>query len=78
MAIVAAVGLRTEAGDSVEVRRILRTGERTQVTLYERVPGDFCSPAARDHYPVHIVVFPRTVLPIVFSEIEEERVPCGE
>lgn len=78
MAIVAAVGLRTEAGDSVEVRRILQTGQQTQVTLYERVPGDFCSPAARDHYPVHVVVAPRTLLPIEFSEIEVERVPCGE
>ena len=78
MVLVAAVGVRTEAGDSVEVRRILQTGEGTQVTLFERVPGDFCSPAARDHYPVHIVVAPRTLRPIEFSEVETIRVPCGE
>jgi len=78
MAIVAAVGARTEAGDSVEVRRILRTGNGTQVTLFERVPGDFCSPASRTHYPVHVVVAPRTLEPIRFSDIVEERVNCGE
>ncbi len=78
MALVAAVGVRTEAGDSVEVRRVLQTGEGTQVSLFERVPGNFCSPAARDHYPVHIIVAPRTLLPIRFSEVETVRVPCGE
>jgi hypothetical protein len=76
--LVAAVGLRTEAGDSVEVRRILQTGEGTQVSLFERIPGDFCSPASRDHYPIHIVVAPRTLLPIDFSTVEPERFPCGE
>jgi len=78
MVLVAAVGVRTEAGDSVEVRRVLQTGDHTQVSLFERVPGDFCSPAARDHYPVHIIVAPRTVRPILFSEVETVRVPCGE
>jgi hypothetical protein len=77
MVLVAAVGLRTEAGDSVEVRRVLQTGEGTQVALFERVPGDFCSPAARDHYPVHIIVAPRTLEPIRFGELITERVPCG-
>lgn len=79
MAVVAAVGLRTEAGDSVEVRRVISTGDRTQIDLYERIPGDFCSPAARDHYPVHIIVAPRTPLDTIqFSEVKLERVPCGE
>jgi hypothetical protein len=78
MAIVAAVGIRTEAGDSVEVRRILQTGVGTQVDLFERIPGDFCSPAARTHYPIHIVVAPRTLQPTRFSELVTERVPCGE
>lgn len=78
MVLVAAVGVRGEAGDSVEVRRVLQTGEGTQVSLFERVPGDFCSPAARDHYPVHIVVAPRTLLPVRFSHVVTERVPCGE
>ncbi len=77
MVVVAAVGSRAEAGDSVEVRRILQTGEGTQVHIFERVPGDFCSPAAREHYPVHVVVAPRTREPIRFSEIIVERVPCG-
>jgi hypothetical protein len=77
MVLVAASGKRTEAGDSIEFRRILQTGENTQVTLFERLPGNFCSPASRDHYPVHIVVSPRTLLPIQFRDFVEELVPCG-
>lgn len=77
MVVVAAVGSRSEAGDSVEVRRILQTGEGTQIHLFERVPGDFCSPAAREHSPVHVVVSPRTREPVRFSDIVVERVPCG-
>ena len=77
MVLVAALGRRTEAGDSVEIRRVLQTGEGTLVTLFERIPGDFCSPAARDHFPVHIVVAPRTLLPIEFGAVEKEWVPCG-
>lgn len=77
MVVVAWVGLRTEAGDSVEVRRILRVAERTEVFLFERVPGDFCSPAARDHFPIHIVVAPRTRQPTDFGDLVQERVPCG-
>jgi len=77
MVLVAAVGERSEAGDSVEIRRILQTGDGSQVTLVERQPGDFCSPAARDHFPIHIVVAPRTLEPIRFSEVVTDRVPCG-
>ncbi|MGD2120547.1 MAG: hypothetical protein PVJ76_02325 [Gemmatimonadota bacterium] len=77
MVVVAAVGRRTEAGDSVEVRRILQVANRTEVFLYERVPGDFCSPAARDHFPIHIVVAPRTLQPTDFADLVQERVPCG-
>ena len=77
MVLVAAVGRRTEAGDSVEVRRVLQTGDGTQVNLFERIPGDFCSPAARTHYPIHIVIAPRTLPPIRFSEVVQERVSCG-
>jgi hypothetical protein len=77
MVVVAAVGSRSEAGDSVEVRRILQTGEGTQIHVFERVPGDFCSPASREHYPVHVVVAPRTREPIRFSDIVVERVHCG-
>ena len=77
MVLVAADGKRTEAGDSLEIRRILQTGDGTQVWLFERIPGNFCSPASRDHFPVHIVVTPRTLLPIQFLEFTEERVHCG-
>jgi hypothetical protein len=74
---VAAVGLRTEAGDSVEVRRVLQTGEGTQVKVVERLPGNFCSPASRRHYPAHVVVTPRPLQPIEFSDPATELVPCG-
>jgi hypothetical protein len=77
MVLVAAVGERKEAGDSVEVRRVLPVDHGTQVKIVERVPGDFCSPAARSHFPYHVVVFPRVPLPITYAEIETERVPCG-
>lgn len=76
--IVAAVGVRREAGDSVEVRRILPVGDSTVVTLAERIPGDFCSPAERLHVPFHVVVTPRVPAPVRFaSPIPVERVPCG-
>jgi hypothetical protein len=77
MVLVAAVGERREAGDSVEVRRVLPVDQGTQVKIVERVPGDFCSPAARSHFPFHVVVFPRVPLPITYADIETERVPCG-
>ncbi len=77
MVIVGAVGPRREAGDSVEVRRILQVDVGTLTEVFERVPGDFCSPASRSHVPFHIVVAPRTPTPIRFSDIRVERVPCG-
>ena len=77
MVIVAAVGPREEAGDSVDVRRILQVDVGTLTEVFERVPGDFCSPASRSHVPFHIVVAPRTPLPIRFADIRVERVPCG-
>ncbi len=75
--IIGAVGLRLEAGDSVEVRRILQVEGGTFAEVVERVPGDFCSPAARLHVPFHIVLAPRTDLPVRFPEPKVERVPCG-
>lgn len=76
--IVAAVGLRQEAGDSVEIRRVLPVGDSTFVQRVERVPGDFCSPAEKHHYPFHIVVVPAVPLPVRFVEpVTVERVPCG-
>jgi hypothetical protein len=77
MVIVAEMGLRAEAGDSIEVRQILQLGDSTRVNLVERVPGDYCSPAARDHYPFHIIVAPRTAEPITFGKVDTVRVPCG-
>ena len=77
MVIVGAVGPRAEAGDSVEVRRILPVDIGTLAHVYERIPGDFCSPVARRHYPFHIVVSPRTPSPIQFAELGLERVSCG-
>jgi hypothetical protein len=77
MVIVAAVGKRSEAGDSVEVRRILQVDQGTLVHIWERIPGDFCSPVARSHTPFHIVVSPRTPLPIRFAEIHPDTVRCG-
>ena len=75
--IVAAVGVREEAGDSVEVRRILQVGEGTLTYVLERTPGDFCSPAARTHVPFHVVVAPRTPGPYRFADIDKELVTCG-
>lgn len=77
LVVVAAVGAREEAGDSVEVRRILQVDDGTLTYVLERVPGDFCSPAARPHVPFHIVVSPRTPGPYRFADIETERVTCG-
>lgn len=77
MVLVASVGTRLEAGDSVEIRRILQGESGTNVELYERVPGDFCSPAAQTHTPFHIVLAPRTKPIHRFGAATVERVPCG-
>lgn len=77
MVVVAMVGPREEAGDSVEVRRILQVGDSTQVEYVERVPGDYCSPAGRIHSPYHVVVAPRAPGPFHFVLLPREDVPCG-
>jgi len=78
MVILAAVGLRSEAGDSVEIRRVLPVGDSTFVVRVERVPGDFCSPAEKLHYPYHLIIVPEVPLPVRFVEpVTVERVPCG-
>jgi len=77
LVVVAAVGVRFEAGDSVEVRRVLPVDQSTIVTIVERVPGNFCSPAERRQTPFHIVRVPRVPLPMIFADVEVERVPCG-
>lgn len=77
MVVAGIVGVRREAGDSVEVRRILQVDQGTLVELSERVPGDFCTPADVNHVPFHIVVSPRTPDPLRFGDVRVEIVPCG-
>ena len=79
LVLVAAVGTRQEAGDSVEVRGVLPVGFGTQVTLWERRPGNFCTPAPRLHAPFHVVVVPLREVPhpIFFSVVDVDKVPCG-
>ena len=77
MVVVGLVGQRREAGDSVEIRRILQVEEGTVTEVVERAPGDFCSPVARRHVPYHIVVAPRTPIPHLFADVRVELVSCG-
>jgi hypothetical protein len=71
-------GPRREAGDSIEIRKVLPVGEGTVVQMTLRRPGAFCSPAERIHVPYHFVVAPRVPLPITFQmPVAEEPVPCG-
>lgn len=76
-----AVGLREEAGGELRVRRVLPLGPEngTRVEVIERVPGDFCSPAAKDTYPYQIVVVPREGVhfEIDFTDPQVERIACG-
>lgn len=76
MVVVGISGVRDEAGDSVEVRRILPVNVGTLIHVVEREPGDFCTPAAVRHKPFHIVVAPRTPEPDRFAEIGRDVVPC--
>jgi hypothetical protein len=77
MVVVGIVGTRKEAGDSVEVRRILRVDQGTVIEVFERLPGAFCSPASRTHVPYHVVVAPRTPIPHRFADIRKDTVSCG-
>jgi len=74
---LAAVGVRNEAGDSVEVRRVVPVETGTIVEIVERIPGNFCSPASRRQAPYHLVVAPSVSTPVAFTELRVERVPCG-
>ncbi len=79
--ILVAVGSRTEAGHVVRARRVLPLGQAngTRVEMMERVPGDFCSPAAVVTYPFQLVVVPvgGIHVPIEFTDPQVERIPCG-
>lgn len=77
MVVVGIVGTRSEAGDSVEVRRILQVADGSLIHVFERVPGAYCSPAARTHVPYHVVVAPRTPIPHRFADITHEAISCG-
>lgn len=77
MVIAAAIGPVPEAGDSIEVRRIVEDGlGTTLVEFFERQPGDFCAPASRTQIPFHIVVAPRVTNLVRFGTPRIERVPC--
>lgn len=77
--IVAALGERREAGDSLAVRAVRPSGvQGAVITLVQRVPGDFCSPAEQRHVPYHIVVTPFLPEPVSFqSPVLVELVDCG-
>lgn len=77
MVVVAMVGTRGEAGDSVSVRRILRVDGGAIIEYVERVPGNFCSPAGRTLTPFHVVVVPRTPGPFQYRELPREEISCG-
>lgn len=76
MVIVATLGRRHEVGDSVEVRRVLHTGEEVKFELVRRIPGDYCAPVSRNIWPYHIAVTPRNADRESYS-LTVERVPCG-
>ena len=78
MVIVGTVGALDQAGHEVEVRRILQVDGGTQIEVYHRIPGDFCSPASGPYEPFHVVVAPRTTQPIRFQEqVRTEIFACG-
>lgn len=75
--LLAAVGPREEAGDFVQVKRVLGIGSFTRVEIVELVPGNFCSPAAKRTHPFHLIVVPAVPRPIEFTAPQVERIPCG-
>jgi hypothetical protein len=77
MVLLAAGGVRDEAGRAIRVRRVLPVGSATLVEVVEDIPGDFCSPASATRYPFHLVRAPRGPVPITYGEILPNRFPCG-
>jgi hypothetical protein len=75
--LFAAIGLRFEAGETIEIRRVVPFGEGTLVQIVHTIPGNFCSPVQRTHRPYHVVVAPDLPQPITFAEKIVEQVPCG-
>lgn len=76
LVLVGVLGQREEAGDSLEVRRVLPVEFGTRVELVERIAGDFCSPAELRHTPFHVVVAPAVPDPVRFTRLPVERVAC--
>jgi len=77
MVLVGTIGEVAEAGDSVEVRRVVEDLlGTTLVEIVERLPGDFCSPAARRHTPYHVVIAPLNRALVRFASPRVELVPC--
>lgn len=77
MVLAGLIGQREEVGDSVEIRGVVTIATGTKIELFERVPGDFCAPARRIVRPFHIVVAPRALAPVEFTDIQQDHVPCG-
>lgn len=77
MVLLAAVGRRPEAGEAVRIQRVLPIDQGTRIEVVRTVPGDFCSPAAKEIYPYDIVVARRTEGQVLFNEPLVERIPCG-
>jgi hypothetical protein len=75
--LLAAIGARQEAGDSVQVRGVYKVTQGHRVDIVERLPGDFCSPLEKRVYPFHVVVLPTISFPIEFAASQVERIPCG-
>jgi hypothetical protein len=75
--LFAAIGPRFEAGETVEIRRVVPFGDGTLVQVVHSVPGNFCSPVQRTHRPFHVVVVPDLPEPITFAQVIPEQVPCG-
>lgn len=77
MVLLAAAGVRDEAGRELRIRRVLPVGTATLVEVVEDIPGDFCSPAKAVRHPFHLVRTPLGPVPITFGEILPNRFPCG-
>jgi hypothetical protein len=77
MVLLATGGQRDEAGHAIRIRRVLPAGISTQVQVFEEVPGDFCTPAAVERHPFHLVRTPLRSGPVDFGELVPLRIACG-
>ncbi len=78
MVLLGASGRSLEAGEGIKIRRILPIEGGRRIELVRRVPGNFCSPAATEVHPFHLVVAPRgETSNVLFNQPLVERIPCG-